>query len=95
MNISTVRGNYFNGGGQLYAGAHSGYYNAMDCYEANNYILQQFEEADIKGVDEMDLYVPWILSQEEWMGQRVSKTLYRHGVIRKEIKVNTILMSND
>lgn len=87
INVSTIRGNYFEGGGNLYLGAHSGYYTADQCYEANTELIDQIIKADKDGLDEIVIKGPWILSQADWMGNRVSKTLYRHGIISREIDV--------
>ena len=87
INVSRIQGNSFDGGGHLYSGAYSGYYNADECYEANCKLISEIVKADKDGLKSVTIDGPWILSQNEWMGRRVSKTLYRHGLISNDIDV--------
>lgn len=87
-NIGRMNGNYFGQGGNLYQGSHNGYATAADCYESNIDIVNQFIEADKAGLEEFDLYAPYILGQYEWTGARLETTLYRQGIIRRHMTVH-------
>lgn len=87
-NTGRLYGNYFDQGGNLYHGSHNGYVTAAECYEANTDIINQFIEADKAGIEEFDLYAPYILGQYEWTGARLETTLYRQGIIRRHMTVH-------
>lgn len=87
-NTGRMYGNYFDQGGNLYHGSHNGYVTAAECYEANTDIINQFIEADKAGIEEFDLYAPYILGQYEWTGARLETTLYRQGIIRRHMTVH-------
>ncbi len=92
LNVSSYGGNDFNSGGHLYRSICSGYPNYHECYEDGTSIVKQFVEADKQGKEEMDLYVTsYNLSVFNGSGDRISMTLFRHGVISKNIKVNVYL----
>lgn len=87
-NTGRVHGNYFDQGGNLYHGTHNGYVTAIECYEANTDIVNQFIKADKMGLEEIDIYAPYILGQYEWTGARLETTLYRQGIIRRHMTVH-------
>lgn len=62
------------------------------CYQIDNYIIQQIREADEGGQSEMTLLVPKGDNRDNWphpmyMGGNISRTLYKHGLISKPLKI--------
>ena len=54
--------------------------------------MSQIISADQAGANEMTLYVPKAASKNNWphamfMGARISQTMYRHGLIQRQIKI--------
>lgn len=87
INVSRIQGNSFDGGGNLYSGVYSGYYTVDECYGANCKLISEIVKADKEGYKSVTIDGSWILSQNKWMGKRVSKALYRHGLISNDIDV--------
>ena len=65
------------------------------CIAVNNDILRQFAEAEAAGLAELELHVPvsgrignW--SHSDIVGQRISDTLYEHGILSHPIRTVTI-----
>ena len=65
-------------------------------YAAGQDILAQFEEADEKGMSELELHVTdneaWnnTWPYPEYVGDAISDTLFRHGIIKKQIKTTVV-----
>ena len=65
-------------------------------YVAGQDILAQFEEADAAGITELELHVTdnegWnnTWPYPEYVGDAISDTLFRHGIIRKQIKCTVV-----
>lgn len=62
------------------------------CYQIDNDIIQQVQEADREGKSEMVLRVPKGDNKDNWphpmyMGGNLARTLYKHGLISKPIKI--------
>ena len=62
------------------------------CYAVDQDILQQIITADQDGETEMVLHVPKGDNRDNWphpmyMGNNISNTLFRHGIIKKPIKI--------
>ena len=93
FNANTLAGNTWFEGGDLYQGVHNGYESPKECYEANTDMIKQFLAADEAGADELVLYAPDIISQYSWGGERIAKTLYRHGIVQHLMKVVTVPLS--
>lgn len=67
---------------------------AEQCAALSRYIVQQFQDMDASGAEEMTLYVPQFVAdpetQDNWpyslfLMERVSDTLYSHGVTSRRI----------
>ena len=62
------------------------------CYKVDCDLMSQIISADQAGANEMTLYVPKAASKNNWphamfMGARISQTMYRHGLIQRQIKI--------
>ena len=63
------------------------------CKQLNEYLIQQIVESDEKHLEEMTLKTPVYTNQEDnwphavYFGDRISKTLYQHGVISRPIQI--------
>lgn len=65
---------------------------AQSVISVDNYLIEQIIESDKNFSDEMILYVPKGDNIDNWphpmyMGDRISNTLYKHGLISKPIKI--------
>lgn len=62
------------------------------CYLINNDILEQYKQAEYMGLDEFVLHIPESgLGSYSFTADRISNTLYRHGITSKRIRANTKL----
>ena len=52
-----------------------------------NHHIRQFIDADTAGEDTVNLELTEIY-EEKWMGERISRALYKHGIISRELTVN-------
>lgn len=69
-----------------------GQINPKICYQIDNELIQQVQEADSDGKNEMILHVPKGDNKDNWphpmyMGENLARTLYKHGLIYKPIKI--------
>ena len=61
-------------------------------YQIDNYIIQQIKQAEDEGKIEVQLHVPFYASDDNWpqalpAASRFSQSLYKHGIISREMKV--------
>ena len=75
-----------------YAENTMGRVNPKICDQIDNDIIQQIKEADQAGQTEMVLFVPKGDNRDNWphpmyMGGNISRTLYKHGLISKPMKI--------
>lgn len=61
-------------------------------YQIDNYIIQQIKQAEDEGKIEVQLHVPFYASGDNWpqalpAASRFSQSLYKHGIISREMKV--------
>lgn len=78
-------------GGSLFE-SNMGRLSSRTCYAVDQDILQQIITADQEGKTEMVLHVPKGDNRDNWphpmyMGNNISNTLFRHGIIKKPIKI--------
>lgn len=69
-----------------------GHVNPKICYQIDNEIIQQVKDADQAGQSEMTLLVPKGDNKDNWphpmyMGGNLSRTLHKHGIISKPMKI--------
>lgn len=81
--------------GKTFAESNSAGYNAQLVKELDNNIIAQVEEAEKAGKDNIDVLVPVYDSSDNWPiatygGERISDTLFRHGITRKKMVINLI-----
>lgn len=62
------------------------------CYEIDYNLIEQIQMADREGKAEMVLRVPKGDNRDNWphpmyMGGKISRTLYKHGLISRNIKI--------
>lgn len=78
-------------GGSLFE-SNMGRLSPRICYAVDQDIIQQIITADHEGKTEMVLHVPKGDNRDNWphpmyMGNNISNTLFRHGMIKKPIKI--------
>lgn len=62
------------------------------CVQIDNFLIDQIVKADKEGKEKMELIVPKTDYKYNWphptyMGANISRTLYAHGIISKNIKI--------
>lgn len=89
MIVVTISGNYkssipyYNGDVRL-------------CYAVNQYIIEQYQMVDKKGLSELELLLPDTgLGEFDFSADRISQTLYNHGVVNLKISAQQILMDSN
>lgn len=66
--------------------------NVRLCYAVNQYIITQYKEADQQGVSEFELILPDTgLGEYSFSTDRISQTLYNHGIISRKIAAQQIV----
>lgn len=53
-------------------------------------VIGQFQEADKNNQTEIDLHYPSKISLSDGFAQRISNTLYNHGIIEKNMTVHVV-----
>lgn len=74
------------------------FYNGdvRQCYEVNEYIIKKYQVAEQKGLNEFDLILPDSgLGDYSFSADRISQTLYNHGIVSKKIKAKQILIDSN
>lgn len=61
-------------------------------YQVDNYIIQQIKQAEDKGKTEVQLHIPSYARDDNWpqalyAASKFSQSLYKHGIISREIQV--------
>ena len=79
-------------GGQGFAQSTMGSVPPSGCYEIDYNLIEQIQAADREGKTEMVLRVPKGDKHDNWphptyMGGKISRTLYKHGLISRNIKI--------
>lgn len=79
-------------GGQGFAESTMGSVPPSICYEIDYNLIEQIQAADREGKTEMVLRVPKGDNRDNWphpmyMGGKISRTLYKHGLISRNIKI--------
>lgn len=79
-------------GGQGFAQSTMGNVPPSICYEIDYDLIEQIQSADREGKTEMVLRVPKGDNRDNWphpmyMGGNISRTLYKHGLISRNIKI--------
>lgn len=64
---------------------------AEKCKQIDNYLIDQIQRAELEGLDEFELHVPVFSTTDNWPisdygVERISKALYNHHIINKQIK---------
>lgn len=82
----------FNADKHLFTGDMGGL-SAYKCILVDNYLIEQIVSADKAGKNEMELKVPKGINKANWphasfLGPAISRTLYTHGIINKNLKIN-------
>lgn len=81
----------FNADRHLFSGDMGGL-SRYQCVLVDNYFIEQVVSADKAGEDEMELVVPKGINNANWphpsfLGPAISRTLYTHGIISRNLKV--------
>lgn len=84
MTTTTIFGNYKQSI-SYYGG------NTELCYLVNNNIIEQYKQAECMGLKEFELHVPAGLGSYDFTADRISRTLYKHGIINKRIQANMVI----
>ena len=78
--------------GRTFQESTTGYVHPDICVAISEDVLEQLKQADEANMTQMVLYVPKYDSSDNWpyayyAKNRISKTLYEHGIIRREIQI--------
>lgn len=80
-------------GGRTFLDSTTGYVHPTVCAAVCEDVIDQFVQADEAGMTQMVLFVPQYDTADNWpysvafCGERISNTLYEHGVITRHIEV--------
>lgn len=65
------------------------------CYIIDTNIVNQYIQAERDGLEEFDLHVPEVgLGSYSFTADRISSTLYRHGITNNRLKANMVIEDN-